>query len=261
LPQLGDRKLDEVDLHDRLRGSQREDPTYRSNERFYAVTRSSVEFVRTWLREHCPGKKVLDYCCGDGPFTLWLAEAGAEVYGIDISPVSIDSGTAAAARRGLSGRAVFRVMDAEAMTFPDATFDVAIVHGVLHHLDLDRAYAELARVLKPGGQVICTEALRHNPIIQRYRRRTPHLRTAWEVDHILGKPEIEQAHRYFESVKVAGFFHLATIAAVPFRGSRVFPALLRALEAADSFLLKIPILRWQAWMAVFVLSQPKHRNT
>jgi SAM-dependent methyltransferase len=151
-------------------------------------------------------------------------------------------------------------MDAEAMTFPDATFDVIVVHGVLHHLDLDRAYAELARVLKPGGHVICTEALRHNPIIQRYRRRTPHLRTAWEVDHILGKPEIERARRYFDDVRVARFFHLATIAAVPLRGTAVFPGVLRLLEAADAVLLRIPGLKWQAWMAVFVLSRPKARK-
>jgi hypothetical protein len=127
----------------------------------------------------------------------------------------------------------------------------------LHHLDLDKAYADLARVLKPAGKMICTEALGHNVLIQRYRRRTPHLRTEWEVEHILHKKDIELAKKYFNTVKILGFFHLASIAAVPFRNSIAFSGILRSLETVDSLLLKIPGIRWQAWQVVFVLSNPK----
>jgi hypothetical protein len=105
--------------------------------------------------------------------------------------------------------------------------------------------------------VIATEALRHNPIIHRYRRRTPHLRSAWETEHILGRPEIELARRHFGEVQVLRWFHLATIAAVPFRNRRFFPRLLSSLEAADRVLLSIPGIRWQAWMAVFELAAPR----
>jgi hypothetical protein len=102
-----------------------------------------------------------------------------------------------------------------------------------------------------------SEGLRHNLLIHTYRRMTPHLRSEWEVEHILGKPDIERARRYFDSVRVARFFHLATIAAVPFRNTPLFPAVRRVLDAVDRVLLRIPVLRWQAWMAVFVLAKPR----
>ena len=109
----------------------------------------------------------------------------------------------------------------------------------------------------PRPSACCTEALRHNPLIHAYRKLTPHLRSAWETEHILGRGEIQMARKYFDNVKIARFFHLATLAAVPFRNSPVFQPLLRSLESIDSVLLRIPVLKWQAWMAMFVLSQPR----
>jgi ubiquinone/menaquinone biosynthesis C-methylase UbiE len=193
----------------------------------------------------------------NGEFTLWLAETGVNATGIDISPVSIANATRLAEQQHLSDKAKFLVMDAEATSFPDAHFDFAVVNGVLHHLDLEKAYRELARILKPGGAVICTEALKHNVLIHLYRKMTPHLRSVWETEHILGKSEIDQAKPYFEKVEVSRFFHLATLAAVPFRKTPVFASVLKTLTAMDSVLLKVPFLQWQAWMAVFVLSNPR----
>jgi ubiquinone/menaquinone biosynthesis C-methylase UbiE len=199
----------------------------------------------------------LDYCCGNGETALYLAEQGAESWGIDISSVSVENAKKAAEDRNLSDRVTFRVMDAECMEFGDGFFDIVVVNGVLHHLELDRAYSELARVLKDDGEIICTEALRHNPIIHFYRKLTPHVRTAWETQHILGKREIGRAKAYFKRVEVARFFHLTTLLAVPFRGSAAFPVALRMLEAGDRLLLSLPLVKWQAWMAVFTLAEPK----
>jgi len=179
------------------------------------------------------------------------------VYGIDISPVSIHNATTVVVRKRLSDRVTFRVMDAEATEFTDNYFDYAVVNGVLHHLDLEKAYRELARILKPEGIVIATEALRHNVFIHLYRKMTPHLRTGWETEHILGKKEIEMARQYFDGVEVVKFFHLATIGAVPFRNLPFFDLMRRILEAVDSILLKLPGLKWQAWMVVFLLSHPQ----
>lgn len=254
---MKDRKDEERDLHDRLRGELVEDPHYNTNKKFYSISDSNNNYVKKWLAERCKGKKVLDYCCGNGGSSLWLAKAGAYVHGIDISPVSIQNAITEAERMGVSDKATFWVMDAEAMDFPDETFDLAFESGVLHHLELNKAYSELARVLKPTGRVICTEALRHNIFFHTYRKMTPHLRSEWEVDHILGKKEIELAKSYFEEVEVARFFHLATLAAVPFRNTSVFKPIQRGLELVDSVLLNLPGLKWQAWMAVFVLSKPK----
>ena len=101
-------------------------------------------------------------------------------------------------------------MDAERLAFQDRSFDVIVVNGVLHHLELREAYVELARVLKKNGRIMCIEALAHNPLINLYRRKTPHLRTEWEVDHILRMRDIEIARKYFGKVRVR-FFHLASL--------------------------------------------------
>ncbi len=261
MKQVKDRKVEERELHDELRGHLQDDAHYNSNKKFYSISHSNRSYVKDWLAKRCAGKKVLDYCCGNGDFAIWLAEAGADAYGIDISPVSIENAKGQALKRGVGEKVTFHVMDAEATTFDDNYFDFAVVNGILHHLDLSKAYKELARILNKSGGVICTEALRHNIFIHSYRKMTPHLRSEWEVDHILGKKDIELAKQYFTHVEVSKFFHLATIGAIPFRNMPIFTPVQKSLEIIDSILLKIPILKWQAWMAVFVLSFPKKLNT
>ncbi len=257
---LEERKLKEREFHDFLAGDLPVDPAYTANSKYYSVSQSNRDFVNNWLVQRCPGKQSLDYCCGAGEYALFMAEAGGQSWGIDISPASIKKAQSEAQRRNLGNKAIFATMDGEATTFTSNHFDLIVESGVLHHLDLERAYRELARILKPTGEAICIEALRHNVFIHFYRKMTPHLRTAWETDHILGRAEIEMAKKYFGKVEVARFFHLATLGAVPFRNSPVFHPLLRALERVDSTLLKAPVLKWQAWMVVFILSQPKKQQ-
>jgi ubiquinone/menaquinone biosynthesis C-methylase UbiE len=258
------RKREEAEFHDHLRGAELaedrgEYERLTSNRRFYSIDRKSRRFIADWLATRCRGKRVLDYCCGDGYYSLVVARNGGTAVGIDISPVSIENCKRQAEDEGLGERTDFRVMDAEDLRFPVDSFDLACVSGVLHHLELRRAYAELARVLKPGGAVVSLEALGHNPLIRAYRMRTPHLRTSWETEHIIRMKDLELAKTYFKRVDVK-FFHLATLAAVPFRRTPVFRPLLRVLEAADSLLLRIPGLREQAWMIGFVLAEPLDRS-
>jgi len=264
MSQLIDRKQKEKEFFDAFRGELATDPRYHPNDHYYELLAPrNRDFVKQWLADRCTGKRVLDYCCGNGSEAIWIAQAGAYVHGFDISPVSVQNASAEAIRQRVDHQAVFSVMDAEALAFPDDCFDLINVAGVLHHLGLEAAYREMARVLKPGGEAICVEALRHNPIIHLYRKLTPHLRTAWEVDHILGKKEIQLAKKYFRTVEVARFFHFLSLGSVPFRKLSIFPWLLKTSEAIDSFLFKLPIVKWQAWMAVFVLADPKkpRRNT
>src|SRR5579864_6253212 len=239
---IEDRKVIEAAFHDKLRDpALRDDPELHAhltaNKKWYTVARKSREFTDTYLRHRSPGSLALDFACGDGYYSLLMAETGADVIGIDISEVSVKIAEREAKARGL--RASFQVMDCEAMTFPDRIFDLINVNGVLHHMDLSRAYSELARVLKPTGSVLCVEALAHNPVFHAYRKLTPHLRTEFETEHILRRRDVSAARQYFNRVEWR-FFHLASLSAVPFRNSRMFGSLLSTLEAVDSALLSIP---------------------
>lgn len=263
------RKREEMEFHDQLRAQSFEqrwsteaeantqhDPRW-SNFKYYAVERRSLAHVRNWLMANCPGRRVLDIGCGNGEESLLVAKYGArQVVGIDLSEVTIRNCRERARAEGVAERTDFRVMDIERLEFADDSFDVIMEYGVLHHVDLDQAMRELARVLKPDGAIICTETVGHNLLIQAYRRLTPGLRTKWEVEHILRKKDFGIIRRYFDGCNTR-FFHLATLAAVPFRHFPGFRVLLGFLEFIDSLLLRIPLLRWQAWQMVFVLTVPK----
>lgn len=255
------RKQEEVAFHnqrevDRHNLSPEEYEKKYSNKKFYSVQRRSTKFFHDLLDRHCPGKKVLDYCCGLGQTSLELAKRGALVQGIDISDESVKTSAELLKSAGHEATSSFQVMDAEKMTFPDDTFDLIVCAGVLHHLDLRFAFPELARVLKPGGRIICVEALGYNPAINLYRKLTPHLRTAWEVDHILTMRDLAGARQHFDKVQ-AHFFHFFTLAAIPFRNTALFEPALRAMELLDSVFLKIPLVRLMAWQMVFTLDMPR----
>ena len=228
-----------------------------SNMKFYSVARASFAYRDACLYNGIEGLRVLDYCCGNGEIGVQMALKGAQlVYGIDLSPVAIDNARELAAHEGVADKCIFEVMDAEDTRFPDASFDIIHEYGALHHLDLKSAYSELSRILKPDGRLVCTEAMRHNPIIHLYRRLTPHLRTQWEFEHILGVPEILMGKTHFSSVNMK-FFHLASIGAVPFRKRSWFPKLLGALETVDRFVLQLPYIQRWAWVSVVVFSGPR----
>jgi SAM-dependent methyltransferase len=146
-------------------------------------------------------------------------------------------------------------MDAEALEFPDRRFDLIVCAGVLHHLDVARAYPQLARVLAPDGRILCTEPLGYNPAIQLYRRLTPHMRTAWEADHILTRREIDLAGRWFAAIDLT-YFHLADLMAYPLRQTRLLTPALGLLGRLDQLLLSVPGLQLMAWQVVMVLSEP-----
>jgi ubiquinone/menaquinone biosynthesis C-methylase UbiE len=227
------------------------------NMKYYAIERLSRQKVLTWLKENCQGKRVLDYCCGNGEDSIYLAKNGASsVTGIDISEVSITNCQESAKSAGVEDLAKFEVRDAENTGFDENSFSIIVEYGALHHLDLDKSFQEMLRILKPDGGVICTEALGHNPFIHLYRKMTPDLRTEWEVDHILRKPQFDLARKYFGKVELH-FYHLFTLLAVPFRKTKVFPSLLGFLEKVDYFILKLPFIKWWGWQVVIVMTEPK----
>ena len=228
-----------------------------SNMKFYSITRSSFNYRDSLVYGRNSGATTLDYCCGNGEIALEMARKNAKkVCAIDISQVAVDNAKVLAEKYGVAERCEFSVMDAENMTYETDSFDIIHEYGALHHLELDAAFKELSRVLKPDGVLVCTEALRHNPLIHWYRKKTPQLRTDWEVEHILGVPEIQLGKKYFEEVNIR-FFHLAALGAVPFRKTVFFRPLLKLLDGCDSFLMRIPYLRRMAWVAVIEYKKPR----
>jgi ubiquinone/menaquinone biosynthesis C-methylase UbiE len=230
------------------------------NMKYYSVERKSRKFVLNWFKKNCRNKYVLDYCAGNGEDAVYIAKHGAEkVTGIDISDVSIENCKYLAGKNGVGNVTEFIVSDAENTGFDDNLFDIITEYGALHHLDRKKAFPEMARILRSDGKIICNEALGHNPIIHLYRKKTPLLRTEWEVEHIMRKKDFEMAQKYFGKVEVH-FFHFFTLLAVPFRNFSVFPLLLHILEGIDSMLLKFPGIKWWAWQVVFILSEPKRHS-
>ena len=258
---MDSRKQKEADFHNMIRdealeGKKAEFENLTSNRKFYSITRLSDDFVNDWIRGRCKDKKVLDYCCGNGGYAISFAKNGADAVGIDISDVSIKNCKSRAQKEGIGKNVAFYVMDAEATEFPDNTFDVVTCLGVLHHLDTGKAFKEIARILKPDGEVICNEPLAYNPAFQLYRKMTPHLRTEWEMHHILSKKDIDRARKYFNTVDMK-FFHLVSMGAVPFANSPLFKPALSILEQVDNVLLRVPLMQWLSWQIVFTLSNPK----
>ncbi len=105
-------------------------------------------------RSRWPFAYALEVGAGTGYFSLNLLLAGQvrRATCTDISPGMIDVLDRNAARLGLDVDAV--ACDAERLPFEDGAFDLVVGHAVLHHLpDLDRAFAEFHRVLRPGGWI------------------------------------------------------------------------------------------------------------
>lgn len=236
---------------------QRIDEEAPSNFKWYSTGQLSADYRNEWLAKHVPGKIVLDYACGDGGVTFQAARVGASLaIGIDVSNVSIQRATLTAAREGLSELCVFVEGDCEDTGFPDDSVDVILCCGMLHHLDLAKAYPEMHRILKPGGCVFAQEALNYNPIIKLYRKFTPEMRTAWEKEHILSLKDVRAAKKYFNIGEIR-YWHLTSMLGAFARGvPSLFQTVSLVLNSVDKCLLAIPGIQMLAWQFTFELSKP-----
>lgn len=246
-----DRIIREQEFHDAR--ILEEDAARRPAEKYYVLMRRPRAAYTARVIERSRGRRLLEYGCSDGESTRAWSSHGAITSGIDISPEAIRVARERAEKAGLSIR--YEVMNAEDMSFGDRAFDVVAGTGILHHLDLDRAYAEIARVLDDGGSAVFIEPLGHNPLINLYRRLTPAMRS--EDEHPLQVRDLRLAGRYFDRVDIR-YYNLFTLASVPFRNTPLYRPLHAFLRGVDGLLFTLlPFTKRYAWMILMECSRPR----
>ncbi|HEY0516570.1 MAG TPA: class I SAM-dependent methyltransferase [Solirubrobacteraceae bacterium] len=119
--------------------------------------------------EPLQGKRVLDFACGAGLTSAYLAQRGAQVTAIDISPESIARGRELAERTGQ--QIEFLAGELGARTFAPGVFDAVIGRYALHHVHLPTIAPILNELLAPGGRGAFLETMALNPLLNFSRRR------------------------------------------------------------------------------------------
>jgi SAM-dependent methyltransferase len=120
------------------------------------------------------GKTILEYGCGDGVNTVLLANRGARVISLDLSPELIDVARKRLLAHGIASGVDLIVGSAHNLPIPDESIDVVFGIAILHHLDLALSAREVRRVLKPSGKAIFQEPVRNSALIRAVRKLIPY---------------------------------------------------------------------------------------
>lgn len=238
-----DRVIAEKEFHNaRFSGAQGSQP----NSKYYLA-------LELWYQDYVSriealaARNILEVGSGTESLALQLESANFEFSSIDISEEAI----AFAQRNIRLPQARFSVDDAHRMQFATGSFDLAIGRGILHHLDIPTACAEIKRVLKPGGRIVFGEPLDCNVLINLYRKLTPQIRSRDEQP--LSREALRLLRTQFGELDIRyyGFLTLG-------------PAILglrspRFLHRLDSFLLNtLGLGRFLAWACL--ISTPARRT-
>jgi arsenite methyltransferase len=139
-----------------------------------AAAESFAGVANPWeLGRLSPGERVLDLGCGAGTDSLVAAQmVGDEgrVTGIDMTPEMLAKARSAADQMGAEN-VDFVEGEIEALPFADEKFDVVVSNGVIDLVpDKDAVFAELYRVLRPGGRIQIADVTIQNPVSEDGRR-------------------------------------------------------------------------------------------
>lgn len=117
--------------------------------------------------EPITGKRVLDFACGTGVVSAWLASRGAEVVGLDPSPHAIAVAEEVCGTLSLPVTFVAQTVEEAADL---GIFDAIVGRYALHHTDVAATGAALAQHLRPGGRAAFLETFATNPLLRLSRR-------------------------------------------------------------------------------------------
>jgi 2-polyprenyl-3-methyl-5-hydroxy-6-metoxy-1,4-benzoquinol methylase len=197
-------------------------------------------------------KVILDIGSGHGSCALSLAKRGAHVTSIDISPELIEGCRKRARVNGLV--AEFEVMNACALEFSNASFDIVVAARTVHHLpDIAEFYREAHRVLKAGGVLFLLEPQKYNPFVEfgrKFIKSGPECRTSTE--HPLVPNDLRLIKAVFGNIQTKEFEFL-TSACLAFKMlgmGWLHRASTKLMRPLDSLIRLVPIFRLLYWQVV-----------
>ena len=222
-----------------------------AQDKYYAALSDCFESYFSGISKFAEGGDVLEYGCATGQVSKRIAPLCNTITGIDISDVAINEANRTAAEKRMEN-ASFHVMNAEDMSFNDASFDLVFGSGIIHHLNLENSFREISRVLRSDGVAIFIEPLGTNALYNAYRYFTPNSRTPDE--HPLKKNDFLVAERYFSNIQLS-FHGLTTLLCVPFRSTPLFNTVFKSTRSIDRTLFMINRFKWQAWYVLMRLEK------
>ncbi|MEM9382108.1 MAG: class I SAM-dependent methyltransferase [Planctomycetota bacterium] len=106
------------------------------------------------------GKRVLDIGCGIGQYSVLCAKAGAHVTGVELSSVGVETARKMAEANGVADRCTFVNGDVTEQSFDDDSFDVVLMHEVLHHAIKYPGLKDLIlRIAAPGAKIVIADTV------------------------------------------------------------------------------------------------------
>lgn len=236
---------------------------------FEACTAPENRFILSQLGD-VRDQSLLDLGCGAGENSVYFAMKGAHCIASDYSPGMVDVALQLADKNGVQVEG--KVINAMAIDFPDNTFDIVYASNLLHHIpDPKQTIREMHRVLKPGGKACFWDPLKHNPIINVYRRMATEVRTDDETPLDIGIVNFVRSqfsHTVYDTFWIATlwiFLSFYLIEKVNPNDERYWKKIIiehnrleptyRRLEQIDQLLKKIPGLKRMAWNLAIVATK------
>ena len=228
---------------------------------YFACTHAQEAFEKL---QKASGKRVLDIGCGRGiGRARQFTSQGCTYTGVDISDECIAANISDCKRSGLS--ASFLCDDANTLSkLKGEKYDLIILSGTLHHLELDKALPTLVEITERNGKVIMWEPMGTNPAFNLFRMLTPRIRTPDE--HPLNFSDLKEIKRFFPG-STFSFHALTALAAVPLamlpftKAHQLSSRASRLLGKLDEKLGRIPFIKRLHWIVIISAKHQDRLNT